>query len=332
MFLSASSFSLASFLATGFCAAGHYADYIFCVCDFVYRGVRSYLVWLDALQTLFMEMVFRKIEYLIEGNAPSKENWTLPPWTASKILKREPSNWFSHHLNIDCAHLDGVFNWHRSDNSHCKPFASRASHGFYGLNSFTLIFYAVFARFREQACIAVCPYGRLQGVLLVKDSIVVGIRLAPWWALGKIKKKETSTVKKAIALIANFACMFAPLALISATEHNWSAWTAQHASMFAMMLWLKSADQKGWSGLHRTIPLKTESKKLFTPRVFGYTMVLIALISLLGLRHFTRSDVETTVLKVPGTLYQKQMMALLPIWPTSSLSIKRSKRFHWVLK
>jgi polyferredoxin len=45
--------------------------------------------------------------------------------------------------------------------------------GFIGLIVFTAIFYGVFAWFREQACIAVCPYGRLQGVLLVKDSIVV---------------------------------------------------------------------------------------------------------------------------------------------------------------
>ena len=31
---------------------------------------------------------------------------------------------------------------------------------------FTLVFYAIFARFREQACTFICPYGRLQSVLL----------------------------------------------------------------------------------------------------------------------------------------------------------------------
>jgi polyferredoxin len=41
------------------------------------------------------------------------------------------------------------------------------------------------------------------------------------------------------------------------------------------------------------------------PRVIGYSFVLIALLSLLGFTLFTRTDVETTVLKVPGTLYQK---------------------------
>jgi polyferredoxin len=51
--------------------------------------------------------------------------------------------------------------------------------------------------------------------------------------------------------------------------------------------------------------IKDGIQKLFNPRVFGYSFVLIALLSLLGFTLFTRSDVETTVLKVPGTLYQK---------------------------
>jgi polyferredoxin len=44
--------------------------------------------------------------------------------------------------------------------------------------------------------------------------------------------------------------------------------------------------------------------QLFTPRVLGYSLVLIALVGLLSFALITRSDVETTVLKVPGTLYQ----------------------------
>jgi polyferredoxin len=38
---------------------------------------------------------------------------------------------------------------------------------------FTLLFYGIFARFREQACTFICPYGRFQSVLLDENSIVV---------------------------------------------------------------------------------------------------------------------------------------------------------------
>src|SRR5205823_7008917 len=38
---------------------------------------------------------------------------------------------------------------------------------------FTLVFYGIFARFREQACTFICPYGRFQSTLLDENTIVV---------------------------------------------------------------------------------------------------------------------------------------------------------------
>src|SRR6478736_3051770 len=67
--------------------------------------------------------------------------------------------------------------------------------GFIGLVGFTVIFYGIYARFREQACIAVCPYGRLQGVLLIKDSIVVAYDWLRGEPRGKINKNLTVTAK-----------------------------------------------------------------------------------------------------------------------------------------
>jgi len=51
--------------------------------------------------------------------------------------------------------------------------------------------------------------------------------------------------------------------------------------------------------------IKEGVQKLVTPRTIGYGIVLTALVAVLGFTLFTRSDIETTVLKVPGTLYQK---------------------------
>jgi polyferredoxin len=46
-------------------------------------------------------------------------------------------------------------------------------------------------------------------------------------------------------------------------------------------------------------------RKLISARVVSYAVILVGLLSMLGFTLLTRADVETTVLKVPGTLYQK---------------------------
>ncbi len=67
--------------------------------------------------------------------------------------------------------------------------------GFIAIIAFSLIFYWVFAFFREQACTIVCPYGRLQGVLLDQDSIVIAYDHKRGEPRGKIKKSEESSNK-----------------------------------------------------------------------------------------------------------------------------------------
>ncbi|HEY5823320.1 MAG TPA: 4Fe-4S binding protein, partial [Cyclobacteriaceae bacterium] len=125
-------------------------------------------------QTLFMEMVFRKIEYLLEGDANEQRRLNNGPLTLNKLWRKGVKHLLFLSISILIAHtamayLIGV------DETLSIIRHSPSDHmaGFIGLVSFTGIFYSLFAYFREQACIAVCPYGRLQGVLLIKDSIVV---------------------------------------------------------------------------------------------------------------------------------------------------------------
>lgn len=62
--------------------------------------------------------------------------------------------------------------------------------GFGALVVFTAVFYGVYARFREQACIVVCPYGRLQGVLLDRNSVVIAYDYSRGEPRAKIHKDE----------------------------------------------------------------------------------------------------------------------------------------------
>jgi len=65
--------------------------------------------------------------------------------------------------------------------------------GFGAILLFSGVFYGVFARLREQVCTTICPYGRMQGVLLVKESIVVAYDYVRGEPRGKLKKSGRGT-------------------------------------------------------------------------------------------------------------------------------------------
>ncbi|MEP1855037.1 cytochrome c oxidase accessory protein CcoG, partial [Nonlabens ulvanivorans] len=125
-------------------------------------------------QTIFMEMVFRRIEYWIEGDRGKQIRLDKQKWDAEKIRKKG-TKWFIFAVisfiiaNVFLAYLigsDQLFKYIKDG-----PLAHLST--LLSLIIFTAVFYFVFAWFREQVCIIACPYGRLQGVLLDDKSIIV---------------------------------------------------------------------------------------------------------------------------------------------------------------
>ncbi len=55
---------------------------------------------------------------------------------------------------------------------------------------FSGVFYGVYAFFREQVCTVVCPYGRLQSVLLDRNSMIVAYDYKRGEPRGKFTKKK----------------------------------------------------------------------------------------------------------------------------------------------
>lgn len=73
--------------------------------------------------------------------------------------------------------------------------------GFIAIVIFSAVFYGVYAYFREQACTVVCPYGRLQSVLLDRNSMVVAYDYKRGEPRGKYKKIKKRRPASAIASI-----------------------------------------------------------------------------------------------------------------------------------
>ena len=142
-------------------------------------------------QTIFMEMVFRKIEYWIDGDFGQQKRLRKLPWNAEKIKKRTLKwsiFWVISFLiaNTFLSYIIGAKElW-----SIVTDPPSEHVGGLIALIIFTFVFFFVFLWFREQACIAVCPYGRLQGVLLDKKSIQVAYDYVRGENRGRFKKRE----------------------------------------------------------------------------------------------------------------------------------------------
>jgi len=146
-------------------------------------------------QTIFMEMVFRKIEYWIDGDSTQQKQLRKMRWNGEKIRKRTLkfvifflmsfiiANFFLAYL----ISMDQLINDISNPAAHIGTLVS--------LLGFTTVFFFVYWWFREQACIVVCPYGRLQGVLLDKNSIVVAYDYKRGEPRGKLQKEDNFKVK-----------------------------------------------------------------------------------------------------------------------------------------
>jgi cytochrome c oxidase accessory protein FixG len=133
-------------------------------------------VWCGWLcpQTVFLEMLFRKIEWLIEGSAQQQVRRDKAPLTLDtawrKVLKHAIFFALSFLIaNVFLAYIIGA------DALWTIVTAPPREHvvGLFAISVFSVVFYAVFARFREQACTLACPYGRVMGALVDERTITI---------------------------------------------------------------------------------------------------------------------------------------------------------------
>lgn len=259
-------------------------------------------------QTLFMEMVFRKIEYLIEGDMAAQRRLAKAPLTFEKIRKKILKHASFFIISVLIAHtlmayLVGVEEVQAI--VHDSPI--RHLPGFLGMTGFTGVFYWLFAFFREQACIAVCPYGRLQGVLLGKDSIVVAYDWERGEPRGHLKKHvQQVSAEQGDCIDCTLCVQVCPtgIDIRNGTQLECVNCTACIDACDDVMI--RIGKPKGLIRFASYNSIKNGILKLWNGRVIGYTVVLVLLLCVLSFALITRSDVETTMLKVSGTLYQRE--------------------------
>jgi cytochrome c oxidase accessory protein FixG len=125
-------------------------------------------------QTVFLEMVFRRLEWLIDGSAEQQlrraRAGRTPGDVARALLKHAIFLGLSFLIaNVFLAYVIGA----DALREIVTDAPARHVTGLFAITTFSAVFYAVFARFREQACTLACPYGRVMGALVDADTLTV---------------------------------------------------------------------------------------------------------------------------------------------------------------
>jgi cytochrome c oxidase accessory protein FixG len=255
-------------------------------------------------QTIFMEMVFRKIEYFLDGDFKKQNQLKQMPWNGFKIRKRVTkfiiffaisfiiANYFLSYL----ISMDTVLAYYQHPADSIGTFIS--------LLIFTTVFFFVYWWFREQACIVVCPYGRLQGVLLDKNSIVVAYDNVRGEPRGKSSTAEEKN-EHGDCIDCKACVRVCPtgIDIRNGTQMECVNCTACIDACDEIM-----------TNIHKPVGLvryasdnsiRRGRKLVFNTRLKAYTAVLTLLVLLLLFLIISRSEVDVTLMRVSGMSYQK---------------------------
>ncbi|MEZ5414304.1 MAG: cytochrome c oxidase accessory protein CcoG [Opitutaceae bacterium] len=126
-------------------------------------------------QTVFLDHVYRRIERWIEGNAIQRRKLADGPWTPEKVSKRVVKHGLYIIVSLLITHLFLAYFVSLKElwsMMHEQPAEHWSAFVFVFLAAGVLYFN--FAWFREQLCIVICPYGRLQSAMIDDHSLIVG--------------------------------------------------------------------------------------------------------------------------------------------------------------
>jgi cytochrome c oxidase accessory protein FixG len=262
-------------------------------------------------QTIFMEMVFRRIEYWIDGDRGAQIKLDSQEWNAEKIRKRV-LKWTVFLIisfiiaNVFLAYLIG------SDTLEAMIIEGPLSNvkTLIMLFIFTGIFYFVFTWFREQVCIIACPYGRLQSVLLDDKSIVVAydhVRGEGENGRAKIKKNEDRQALKFGDCIDCHQCVNVCPTGIDIRHGTQLECTNCTACMDECDLMMEKVDlPKGLIRYASEVEITKKEKFQLTTRMKGYIAVLVILTTVMISMILLRTEVDTKILRLSGQLYEEK--------------------------
>lgn len=256
-------------------------------------------------QTNFMEMMFRKVEFFILGDAPAQRQLKAAPWTSKKIFKvglKQIAFYLLSFLiaNTFLAYIIGV---HELEKIITEPVTAHIG-GLTSIIIFSGVFFAVYSFFREQACIVVCPYGRLQSVLMDKNSMIVAYDYKRGEPRGPIKKGEDQVKGDCIDCHACVRVCPTGIDIRNGLQMECVGCTACIDACDNIMDRIQKP--KGLIRYASENSIANGEPLHFTTRMKLYTGLLLVVLSVLSVLLMTRKDVDPTIMRTPGQLFQER--------------------------
>lgn len=251
-------------------------------------------------QTIFLEMIFRKVEFLIEGDYKKRHKLDQGPWNGTKIFKKLLKHGIFIGLSITIVNI--FLMWFTGPERLWQIITDPISlhtQGFVVMLIVSAIFYWIYSFFREQICTMVCPYGRMQGVLLDKKSIIVAydyFRGEP-----RLKKGEKNTGDCIDCQQCVSVCPTG-IDIRNGTQLECVNCTACIDACDAVMTKVKKPT--GLIRFDSIEGIEKGNKSIWNVRNKAYSVVLGILLSFFIYTLLTRPAVETAILRIPGTLSQ----------------------------
>jgi cytochrome c oxidase accessory protein FixG len=262
-------------------------------------------------QTIFMEMVFRRIEFWIDGDRAQQMRLEKQAWDSEKIRKRL-TKWFIFFIisfliaNVFLAYLIGSDKLIQFIEE--GPIENEST--LIALLIFTAVFYFIYAWFREQVCIIACPYGRMQGVLLDNKTINVSydyVRGEGEKGRGKFNRNEDRKASgKGDCIDCKVCVHVCPTGIDIRNGVQLECINCTACIDECDTIMEKVGLPKGLIRYASEDEIVKKEPFKLTTRMKGYIAVLAILIGVFIGMLFLRNDVEATVLHAPGQLFQHE--------------------------
>ncbi|GGE70112.1 hypothetical protein GCM10011413_40950 [Pedobacter psychrotolerans] len=253
-----------------------------------------------------MEMVFRRIEFWIEGDNQKQRKLNAQPWNREKIFKKSAKHFIFLVISFAIANtfLAYLIGSEKLFSIITEPVRQHVS-GFISIWIFTILFYVVFAYVREVVCTVICPYGRLQGVLLDNQSLIVAYDVNRGEPRGKIQKQNVDETK-GDCVDCGLCVQVCPtgIDIRKGTQLECVNCTACIDACDEVMLKINKPERL--IGFYNQDYISQQKPFKIGAKAYGYAAVLLVVLMVFSSLIYKRSSIETTVLRASGTLYQNR--------------------------
>ncbi len=247
-------------------------------------------------QTVYMEFLFRPIEHWIEGGPrgaqelDAKRAWLHPKRLVKYAIFAVIAAFLGNSFLAYFVGTDQLVTWVTgSPQAHPMAFAMMAL--------VSIATFIDFTWFREQTCLVACPYGRLQTVLLDRQSLIVGYDVNRGEPRGRGGKERAGLGDCVDCSLCTQVC---PTGIDIRDGLQMECIHCTQCADACDSVMVKLGKPPGLIGYTSQATLAQKARTLLRPRVVLYPMALTVTLGLFGWLLAHRGDAEVTVLRSRG--------------------------------